>query len=68
MAARRARKIGLGSSCATLSSYFSRLGGRDKGKFLYKVMYTVSADGKTLTETGTATATKEKVKVVYDRQ
>jgi hypothetical protein len=41
---------------------------KNKGKLLYKVMYTVSADGKTLTETGTATATKEKVKVVYDRQ
>ena len=33
-----------------------------------KIAYTVSADGKTLTETGSATATKENVKVVYDRQ
>jgi hypothetical protein len=38
------------------------------GKQLYKVTYTVSADGKTLTETGVATATNEKTKVVYERQ
>jgi hypothetical protein len=38
------------------------------GKPLYKVQYAVSPDGKTLTETGAATATNEKVKVVYDRQ
>lgn len=41
---------------------------KNNGKLLYKVSYTVSADGKTLTETGSATATSEKVKVVYDRQ
>jgi hypothetical protein len=41
---------------------------KNNGKVLYKVAYTVSADGKTLTETGSATATNEKVKVVYDRQ
>lgn len=38
------------------------------GKVLYKVTYTVSADGKTLTESGGATATSEKITVVYDRQ
>jgi hypothetical protein len=38
------------------------------GKPMYKGAFTVSADGKTLTETGGATATKEKIKVVYDRQ
>ena len=38
------------------------------GKTLYKVAYSAAADGKTLTETGGATATTEKVKVVYDRQ
>jgi len=38
------------------------------GKELYKEGYTASADGKTLTNTGAATATGEKVKVVYDRQ
>lgn len=38
------------------------------GKSFYKVAYMVSADGKTMTETGGATATNEKVKVVYDRQ
>jgi hypothetical protein len=32
------------------------------------VAYSVSTDGKTLTETGAATATNEKVTVVYDRQ
>jgi hypothetical protein len=37
-------------------------------KPFYKVTYTVSADGKTLTETGGPTSTNEKVKVVYDRQ
>ena len=41
---------------------------KNKGKLLYKVTYAVSADGKTLTETGMATATNEKTKVVYDRQ
>jgi hypothetical protein len=41
---------------------------KNNGKELYKVVYTASPDGKTLTETGTATATSEKTKVVYDRQ
>jgi hypothetical protein len=41
---------------------------KQKGKTLYKVGYSVSSDGKTLTETGGATATNEKVKVVYERQ
>jgi hypothetical protein len=41
---------------------------KNNGKTLYKVVYTVSPDGKTLTETGTAAATSEKIKVVYDRQ
>jgi len=30
--------------------------------------YRLSADGKTLTESGGATATNEKITVVYDRQ
>ncbi len=38
------------------------------GKVLYKYGYSVSGDGKTLTESGTAAATGERVKVVYDRQ
>jgi hypothetical protein len=38
------------------------------GMLLYKGAFTISADGKTLTETGGATATNEKIKVVYDRQ
>ncbi|HXK07669.1 MAG TPA: hypothetical protein VMS37_35075 [Verrucomicrobiae bacterium] len=38
------------------------------GKLLYKMTYSVSADGKTMTESGSATATNEKFKVVYDRQ
>ena len=37
------------------------------GKPFYKVTYTVAADGKSMTEAG-ATATNEKVKIVYDRQ
>jgi hypothetical protein len=41
---------------------------KNSGKVLYKVLYTVSDDGKTLTESGGSTATNEKVKVVYDRQ
>jgi hypothetical protein len=38
------------------------------GKPMYKGAFSVSADGKTLTESGGATATNEKTKVVYDRQ
>jgi len=38
------------------------------GKALYKVNYSVSPDGKTLTETGGAVATNEKVRVLFDRQ
>jgi hypothetical protein len=38
------------------------------GKAFFKITYTVAADGKSLTETGGATATDEKVKIVYDRQ
>jgi hypothetical protein len=38
------------------------------GKVLYKTGYAVSGDGKTLTESGGATATSEKIKVVYDHQ
>jgi hypothetical protein len=41
---------------------------KQKGKEFFKVTYTVSPDGRTLTETDTATGTSEKVKVVYDRQ
>ena len=38
------------------------------GKPLYKITYTVAADGKSMIETGGAIATNEKVKVVLDRQ
>jgi hypothetical protein len=38
------------------------------GKAFFKVTYTVAADGKSLTESGGATATNEKIKVAYDRQ
>ncbi len=38
------------------------------GKPLYRYEYSVSADGNALTASGGAIATKEKVKVVYDRQ
>ncbi len=38
------------------------------GKAFFKVTYTASADGKSLTESGGATATNEKIKIVYDRQ
>ena len=38
------------------------------GKLLYQYTYAVPADGKTITATGGATATGEKVKIVYDRQ
>jgi hypothetical protein len=37
-------------------------------KPFYKVKYTVAADGKSMTATGGATATNEKVKIMYDRQ
>ena len=38
------------------------------GKTMYKTVLAVSADGKTLTETGSATGVNEKVTVVYDKQ
>jgi hypothetical protein len=41
---------------------------RQGGKTLFQLTFTVSADGKTLTETGGAPGVDEKVKVVYDRQ
>jgi hypothetical protein len=41
---------------------------KNNGKVIFKASYSVSADGKTLTETGTAPGTDEKTKVVYDRQ
>jgi hypothetical protein len=41
---------------------------KNNGKVLFKLSYSVSADGKTLTENGTATGPNEKTKVVYDRQ
>lgn len=41
---------------------------KNNGKVLFKLSYSVSADGKTLTESGTATGANEKTKVVYDRQ
>lgn len=41
---------------------------KNNGKELFKLSYSVSADGKTLTEAGTATAANEKTKVVYDKQ
>jgi hypothetical protein len=41
---------------------------KNDGKVMFNMSYTVSADGKTLTEHGTASGTTEKTKVVYDRQ
>jgi len=38
------------------------------GKVFGEDVYTISADGKTLTDNATATATNEKTKSVYDRQ
>jgi hypothetical protein len=38
------------------------------GKAMYKTTLAASADGKTLTETGSAAAVNEKIRVVYDRQ
>ncbi len=38
------------------------------GKPLFKTTYTVSGDGKTLTESGSAVDVNEKIRVVYDRQ
>jgi len=38
------------------------------GRPMYKSTFTASADGKTLTETGGAVGTTEKIKAVYDRQ
>lgn len=41
---------------------------KKNGKPFYRYEYTASADGKTLTMVGGSTATKEKIRVVYDRQ
>jgi hypothetical protein len=41
---------------------------KNNGKILFKSLYTVSADGKTLTEHGTAVGNNEKTTVVFDRQ
>jgi hypothetical protein len=41
---------------------------KNNGKEIFKLSYSVSADGKTLTENGTATGPNETTKVVYDRQ
>jgi len=41
---------------------------KNNGKEFFKLSYSVSADGKTLTENGTATGANEKTKVVYDKQ
>jgi len=38
------------------------------GKVLYKVNFSASPDGKTLTEPSGAVATNEKFKVLFDRQ
>lgn len=38
------------------------------GKPIFKLSFTISDDGKTLTETGGAIAVNEKFKAVYDRQ
>ena len=38
------------------------------GRLTYQSTYTGSADGKMLTETGSAVGTTEKYKAVYDRQ
>jgi hypothetical protein len=39
-----------------------------EGKAVYKATYSVSVDGKTLTEVGSSTAVDEKTTSVYDRQ
>jgi len=41
---------------------------KQNGKTLYQETYTVSADGKVLTEAGSPVGVSEKYKVVYDRQ
>lgn len=41
---------------------------KQNGKPLFKLSFTVSADGKTLTETGGPVGVSEKFKAVYDRQ
>jgi hypothetical protein len=41
---------------------------KQNGKALFTSVFSVSANGKTLTETATTLSTNEKIKVVYDRQ
>jgi hypothetical protein len=41
---------------------------KQNGKPLFKLSFEVSADGKTLTETGGPVGVDEKFRAVYDRQ
>jgi hypothetical protein len=41
---------------------------KNNGKLLFKSTYTVSADGKTLTDHSTSVGANEKTTVVYERQ
>jgi hypothetical protein len=41
---------------------------KNNGKAFFRLLYSVSSDGKTLIENGTATGPNEKTKVVYDKQ
>jgi hypothetical protein len=41
---------------------------KNNGKPVFMSTYPVSADGKTLTESGSAVGVSEKYKVVYDKQ
>jgi len=41
---------------------------KNNGKAFFRLLYSVSDDGKTLIENGTATGPNEKTKVVYDKQ
>jgi hypothetical protein len=41
---------------------------KQNGKPIFKLSFSVSDDGKTLTETGSPVGVSEKFKAVYDRQ
>jgi hypothetical protein len=59
-----------GSTCAVTKGAAGSLDATWKkdGKVLGKSTFTVSSDGKTMTETGTTPGTTEKTKAAYDRQ
>ena len=62
----RADTLGPGWTVAFTNAKSLDMTVKNNGKVAFKVSYAVSADGKTLTETGVASGTTEKTKTGYD--